>query len=80
MKCTTLRPCPFCGGECNVVTWPMGHMTKEGWEYWMARPYCGVCVAEHLCYRAGTQHDARRFAVAGWNHRPKAKKRKAVKS
>ena len=73
-----LKPCPFCGSEANVVTWPAGRRLKVGWEYWRARPYCAGenCVAEMRPFCAGTQHHAKEFATKAWNTRPKRRAEK----
>jgi len=63
-----LLPCPFCGGEATLTTWPV---------YEAGRPYspeaarkqhyaqCLVCATQ----QGASSHDSAEEAIAAWNRR-----------
>ena len=54
-----LKPCPFCGGEAEVIT----HMQC------MAKAYCVVCKDKECRGRAVKPLRDRDKAIAAWNRR-----------
>ena len=55
-----LKPCPFCGGEAEVI---------RGWRYDYLRPMFKICCKR--CQVRQGLHKTRIGAIADWNRRVK---------
>lgn len=58
-----LKPCPFCGGEAEVIWW----RNKDAWfaEYGVLCKQCKIIMEGQECYRKESE------AIEAWNRRGK---------
>lgn len=62
-KKTELKPCPFCGGEADIVIDPDGIKEAETGRFWAYNVVCKQC-----CATTGLTWSSERAAKA-WNRR-----------
>lgn len=61
MNTQELKPCPFCGGRCDIVR---GESVSDAWRhgrFW--RVFCTKCQVRQLF------HKTKKESIKAWNHR-----------